>query len=208
MIFKKGHPGRILAIGAHPDDIEVGAGGLVARLASEGSEVLNVTVSVPTFLEDRLKELHNGAEILGARYKVLVDDRQCRTEDIPMHQLVSQLDKVVAEFRPHLVLTHSEKDIHWDHGLVQRATISALRRWPCNLLAYTSSYEMNAQVQAVGRCFADITDFLETKISAIQAHKSQLPRLNIASSRQLAQTMGRLSGVEYAEGYDVLRIYC
>ena len=59
--------------------------------------------------------------------------------------------------RPDLVITHSAHDLHWDHNLVNRATVSSLRRWPCNLLAYVSSYEMNAQnsTRTVGQCFAD-----------------------------------------------------
>ena len=52
---------------------------------------------------------------------------------------------LIGDVRPDLVITHSANDLHWDHGLVNRATVSALRRTPCDLLAYLSSPEMNAQ---------------------------------------------------------------
>jgi LmbE family N-acetylglucosaminyl deacetylase len=91
---------------------------------------------------------------------------------------------------------------------VNRATVSALRRWPCDLLAYLSSYEMNAQLstRAMGQCFADVTHTIDRKIEAISAHKSQLPRMDVESTRDLARAMGRLAGVEYAEAYEVLRL--
>ena len=62
-----------------------------------------------------------------------------------MHELVRRFDTLVGDVRPDLVITHSAHDLHWDHGLVNRATVSALRRTPCDLLAYLSSPEMNAQ---------------------------------------------------------------
>ena len=75
-----------------------------------------------------------------------------------MHELVRRFDTIVGDVRPDLVITHSANDLHWDHGLVNRATVSALRRTPCDLLAYLSSPEMNAQSRSIGKCFADIID--------------------------------------------------
>jgi LmbE family N-acetylglucosaminyl deacetylase len=104
------------------------------------------------------------------------------------------------------VITHSANDLHWDHGLVNRATVSALRRTPCDLLAYLSSPEMNAQSRSLGNCFADISQYVEAKLFAIGCHKSQLPKLDLESSRDLARAMGRISGYEFAECYEVLRV--
>jgi LmbE family N-acetylglucosaminyl deacetylase len=198
----------VLAFGAHPDDLEVGAGGLLARLAQQGVQVTAAVVSLPTLTNERTKEALAGAEKLGAKLVILNPDKNCRVEDIPMHQLVAQMDMLVNDVRPDLVVTHSAHDMHWDHGLVNRATVSALRRWPCNLLAYVSSYEMNAQnsTRAVGQCFADITETIDRKVEAIAAHKSQLAKMDLESTRDLARAMGRLAGVAYAEAYEVLRL--
>jgi N-acetylglucosamine malate deacetylase 1 len=199
---------RVLAFGAHPDDLEVGAGGLLARLAQQGAQVLLGVISLPTLLAERTAEALKGAAILGAKVAILNPERRCRVEDIPMHQLVAQMDMLVNDVRPDLVVTHSANDLHWDHGLVHRATVSSLRRWPCNLLAYVSSYEMNAQVstRTIGQCFADITDTIDKKIEAISAHDTQLAKMDIESTRDLARAMGRLAGVQYAEAYEVLRL--
>lgn len=199
---------RVVAFGAHPDDLEVGAGGLLARLAAQGVHVIAAVVSLPTLIAERTKEAARGAAVLGARLAILNPDKKCRVEDLPMHQIVAQMDTIINDVKPELVITHSAHDLHWDHGLVHRATVSALRRWPCNLLAYVSSYEMNAQnsTRTVGQCFADITDTIERKVEAIAAHQTQLAKMDLDSTRDLARAMGRLAGVQYAEAYEVLRL--
>jgi LmbE family N-acetylglucosaminyl deacetylase len=198
--------GRVLAFGAHPDDLEVGAGGLLARLSEEGAEVTMAVVSIPGERDQRRAEAQAGAEVIDADLVILFEERPCRVEDIPMHELVRRMDMIVGDVRPDLVITHSAYDLHWDHGLVNRATVSALRRTPCDLLAFLSSPEMNAQARAVGQCFADITLTIETKLRAIGAHTSQVPKLDLESSRDLARAMGRISGYQYAEAYEALRM--
>ncbi len=198
--------GRVLAVGAHPDDIEVGAGGLLARLSGEGADVTMTVVSIPNIAEIRRREAERGAEIIDADLQVLFGERQMRVEDIPMHELVRRLDQLIGDTRPDLVITHSANDLHWDHSLVNRAVVSALRRTPCDLLAFLSSPEMNAQSRAIGQCFADITKTIDTKIAAIGAHESQVAKLDLESSRDLARAMGRVSGHGFAECFEVLRV--
>jgi len=198
--------GRVLAFGAHPDDLEVGAGGLLARLSNEGADVTMAIVSIPNNAEQRTLEARAGAKVIDAELFICFEERQARVEDIPMHELVRRFDQLVADVKPDLVITHSAHDLHWDHSLVNRATVSALRRTPCDLLAFLSSPEMNAQSRTFGQCFADISTTIEQKITAISAHTSQLPKLDVDSSRDLARAMGRISGYGYAETYEVLRV--
>ena len=205
-IFDEEKGGRVLAFGAHPDDLEVGAGGLLARLVQEGAQVTMAVVSVPNRPEERTREARAGAKVIGAQLFIVYEERQCRVEDIPMHELVRRFDHLVNEVKPDLVITHSAHDLHWDHGLVNRATVSALRRTPCDLLAFLSSPEMNAQSRSLGQCFADVSSTIDRKIDAISAHSSQLSNLDLDSSRDLARALGRLSGYQYAEAYEALRV--
>lgn len=200
------HGGRVLAFGAHPDDLEVGAGGLLARLSAEGADVTMCVCAVPNRVEERRAEAQAGADVIDASLYVLYSDAPRRVEDLAMHELVGRFDQLIGDIRPDLVITHSANDLHWDHGLVHRATVSALRRTPCDLLSYLSSPEMNAHARALGTCFADISGHLDTKLAAIGCHKSQLPRLDLASSRDLARAMGRISGYDYAETFEALRV--
>ena len=199
------NPRSVLAFGAHPDDLEVGAGGLLARLAASGAKVVLAVASVPSQMAARAAEAKAGAALLGAEV-VICEQRECRVEDIAMHELVRRFDLLVADMRPDLVITHSAHDLHWDHGLVHRATLSALRRTPCDLLAYLSSPELNAQARALGQCFADITQTIDAKLAAIRAHATQLPKLDVEAARDVARGLGRISGVGYAEAYEVLRM--
>ncbi len=198
--------GRVLLFGAHPDDIEVGAGGLAARLSDQGAEVTFAVVSIPNHTDQRRAEAQAAAEVIDANLFVIYDEKPCRVEDIAMHELVRRFDQIIGDVRPDLVITHSANDLHWDHSLVNRATVSALRRTPCDLLAYLSSPEMNAQARSMGNCFADISGYVDAKVNAIACHKSQLARLDLESSRDQARAMGRISGYEYAECYEVLRV--
>jgi N-acetylglucosamine malate deacetylase 1 len=198
--------GIVLAFGAHPDDLEIGAGGLLARLAAEGADVHLAVTCIPNNFELRRTEAKAAADIIDAELMVMFDDKPTRVEDIAMHEIVRRFDQLVGDLHPDLVITHSANDLHWDHGLVNRATVSALRRTPCDLLAYLSSPEMNAQARCVGSCFADVSKTIDKKIAAIKCHSSQLKNLDVESSRDLARAMGRISGYEYAEAFEVLRV--
>ncbi len=204
-LFNGGGKGRVLLFGAHPDDIELGAGGTVARLVQSGADVTHVVVSVPTEYEVRFKEAGAGADALGAKHLILFPKQQ-RVEDIPMYELVRAMDAILSDLRPEFVFVHSHSDLHWDHGLVNRAAISALRRTPANLFAFTSSYELNAQSRALGQCFVDITGTISRKLAAISAHTSQITRIDLEGTRDLARAMGRIAGVTFAEVFEVLRL--
>ena len=199
--------GRVLAFGAHPDDLEVGAGGLLARLVEEGAAVTMAIVSIPYDHERRRAEAEAGAKVIGGKLRFVYDEKPSRVEDIPMHELVRRMDQLVADVHPDLVITHSMHDLHWDHGLVNRATVSALRRTPCDLLAFLSSPEMNAQSRAFGQCFADISKSIDTKIEALAAHVSQGAAEAGPRIRERAEAVAALSekGYRYAEGFKALR---
>jgi LmbE family N-acetylglucosaminyl deacetylase len=207
-LFDAGSFSRILAIGAHPDDVEIGAGGLLARLARAGKRVVIAVMSTPSDPEERLREAQAAASLIGAELRLLFGTEPMRVEDAPMYAIVKKLDALIAEERPDLVLTHSQNDLHWDHRLVHHATVSALRRTPCDLLAFTSTPELNAGSSFVGQGFADISDTLEVKLAAVTAHRSQVVKgsVNPEGCRDLARAHGRLSGLPYAEAYEVLRL--
>jgi LmbE family N-acetylglucosaminyl deacetylase len=195
----------VLAFGAHPDDMEIGAGGLIARLAKEGAMVTMAVVCCPGNAACRIDEAKRGAATLGAELMLINDTRECRVEDVPMYELVRRFDTLIGDLKPDLVITHGKTDLHFDHGLVHTATISALRRQPCDLLAYLSSPEMNAQSRCFGQCFVDVTATIDQKLAGIACHESQLAKLDLESSKDLARAMGRMSGFQYAEAYEVLR---
>src|SRR6187549_1373051 len=91
----------VLAIGAHPDDLEIGIGGTLAKLKSEGANVVMCVASIPKDYDVRR------VEILGCELKILMDGGPKRIEDVKTCDLVGMLDDLVREYQPAAVLTHS-----------------------------------------------------------------------------------------------------
>ncbi|MEJ7597761.1 MAG: PIG-L deacetylase family protein [Kofleriaceae bacterium] len=192
---------HVVAFGAHPDDLEVGAGGLLARLARSGEHVTMVVCSIPNRFEERLAEARAGAAQLGVTLRLLDGERLTRLEDLKMHELVVRFERVFDELSPALVITHDAHDLHWDHTLVHRATLGAVRRARCDLLAYA-----NSPARPAGTCYADITSTIDVKLAAIAAHASQFSAASVAGRRDLARAVGQLHGVGYAEAFEPLRL--
>ncbi len=197
---------RVLAFGAHPDDIEAGAGGLVARFAAAGAAPTMVVTSIPNRYPDRLAEARAGATALGAELVLLREDAASRVEDYEMHDLVRRYEQVIARVNPDVVITHGPSDTHWDHFLVHRATVAALRRSACDLLAYEASPALAATPRTIGSVFVDISATIDTKLAAIAAHATQFSPLAVEGRRDVARAMGRYCGAAYAEAYEVLRL--
>src|SRR5438045_1819935 len=85
----------VLAFGAHPDDLELGAGGTLARLAEEGSKVVMLVFCSPNHLESRKAESEKAAKILGAQeFRILHDKKEQRVEDLKNYEVVGQMDKL------------------------------------------------------------------------------------------------------------------
>jgi LmbE family N-acetylglucosaminyl deacetylase len=197
---------RVVAFGAHPDDIEAGAGGLIARLAGTAS-VTMVVCSIPDRPELRAAEARAGAAALGVTDLVLLDgERASRLEDLAMHELVARFDRIIAERTPELVITHNTRDHHLDHSLVHRATMSALRRWRCDVLAYAAASPLDPIGHPYGGCHVDITTTIEHKLAGLTAHASQLSEAVLAGRRDIARAVGEQCGVRYAEAFEVLRM--
>jgi LmbE family N-acetylglucosaminyl deacetylase len=197
---------NVVAFGAHPDDLEVGCGGLLARLVTSGARVTMVVASIPNRFEARLGEARAGAAAIGAQLHLLEDARASRLDDLPMHELVARCDHLVAKLAPDLVITQGARDQHWDHTLVHRATVSSVRRSRCDVLAYAASPALDPLGYPIGRCYADITPTIDTKLAAIAAHATQFTPAAVEGRRDIARAIGQLHGVRYAEAFEVVRL--
>jgi LmbE family N-acetylglucosaminyl deacetylase len=199
------HIRTVIAFGAHPDDVEVGAGGLVAKLVDAGAAVTIVVGSIPNQFATRHAEATAAANELGARLVLPPGNAETRLDDVPMHKLVARLEAELGSVTPDLVITHAAGDAHEDHAMMHRAVLAALRRSRCDILAYSTRLPAGAAPRPA-TAIVDITAVIEKKLAAIARHASQFPPTFADARRTIARALGLSAGVEYAESYEVLRI--
>lgn len=194
----------VLAIGAHPDDIEIGIGGTLAAHRAAGDAVVILTMSRGARggeADDRQGESLAAAELLGARLflKDLEDTRISAGDPT-----VGIIEQVVAETGPSIVYTHSANDRHQDHVAVHRAVSVATRRVPM-LACYQSP---SATVDYRPNRFVSIDGFTDSKLALLRAFGSQsgirdylMPDFVLATARYWS----RYGGGTYAEPLEVIR---
>ena len=207
--FASRYVGRtVLAIGAHPDDIELGIGATVAALSRAGARVVMAICSVPSNYELRRDEALAAAAVLGCELRILMDGGARRIEDLKTYQLVGLIDDVVRDLRPAAMLTHGSTDFHGDHVLVHHASVPAQRLHDFDFYCYLPTMVRPVPVPFQPRAYVDVSHTIEAKIQAIAAHKSQFTSRGISYDyyREIAHLTGRMCGVEYAEGLDIGRI--
>jgi len=197
---------RVLAFGAHPDDIEIGMGGTIARHARMGDRTVMAVVTIPNNRETRRLEAERAAGILGADLMVL---------DIGPDELghsravVKRFDKVLEDVAPDVIYTHWNMDSHQDHNVVAMATITAARDNTCALLMYEQTVPGGIVPWAFrAQSYVDITPYMPVKIESIAVHKSQV-RANgdlwIQGVRGRAMYRGCQINVEFAESFEVIK---
>jgi N-acetylglucosamine malate deacetylase 1 len=198
----------VLAIGAHPDDIELAIGGTLARLAGNGARVVMAVVSIPAEFETRRDEAQRAAQILGCELRFLIEDGCARIDDIKNYQLVGMLDGLVRDLSPAAVLTHSASEFHRDHIAVHNACLSTQRLKSFDFFHFSPTMTRAVPVAFNPRVYFDVTDTIDAKMQAIAAHESQFAGrgLDIEMYRDIARLNGRMVGVKYAEGLDVARM--
>ena len=198
----------VLAIGAHPDDLELAIGGTLARIARNGARVVMAIVSIPADYETRHAEATRAAAILGCELRFLMNDGCKRIDDIKNYQLVGMLDSLVKELEPAAVLTHSANEFHRDHISVHNACVSTQRLKPFDFFHFSPTMCRPVPVAFHPRAYVDVSETIETKMEAIEAHASQFCSRNLDTEmyREIARMNGRMVGVKYAEGLDVGRM--
>ena len=198
----------VVAIGAHPDDLEIGIGGTLAKLRRDGARVVMVVASIPKDFDVRLEEAKRGAQILGCEMRLLLDGGPRRLEDMKTCDLVGLLDGVIKEYQPAAVLTHSNADFHNDHLLIYNACLPTQRLAHFDFFSYHPTNCRPVPVQFHPRAYVDVSDTIDAKMHVIAAHASQFGGrgLDTEMYREFAHMQGRMVGVPYAEGLDVNRM--
>lgn len=200
-----GERNEVLAIGAHPDDVEIGIGGTLAAHQAAGDAITILTLSRGGRggdAESRQHESLAAAEMLGARLflKDLVD-----TEIPAGGPTVRVIEEVVREVRPTIVYTHSSNDRHQDHRAVHASTLVATRD-----ISTVACYESpSATIDFRPTRFVRIEDFVERKIEMLGCFRSQTSQgrryLEPELVRATARYWSRFGGGSAVEAFEIVR---
>ena len=207
--FPARYTGRtVVALGAHPDDLELGIGGTLAALSRGGARVVMAICSVPADYETRYAEAKTAAAILGCELRLLMEGGCKRIEELKTYQLVGLLDALVRELAPAALFTHGPGDFHRDHVAVYEAAVPTQRLGQFDFYSYLPTMCRPVPVPFQPRAYIDISRTIELKMQAIAAHPSQFSARGITFDlyRDIARLNGRMCGVQYAEGLDISRL--
>jgi two-component system, NtrC family, response regulator HydG len=194
----------VLAIGAHPDDVEIGAGGTLLAHGAAGDTVAILTLSRGARGGDqamRARESQEAADVIGAR--LFLDD----LEDTRIQEgdpTIGVIDAVITELQPTVVYTHSLHDVHQDHRNVHRAAMVAARRVG-RLYCFQSP---SATIDFRPTYFVAINEHLGRKLKAIETFGSQSSVRDYMEPDLIASTArywSRYCAGHHAEPFETIR---
>jgi LmbE family N-acetylglucosaminyl deacetylase len=224
-------PDRVLVVAAHPDDIEFGAAGTVARWVSEGAEVRYLLVTrgdkgsddpaadVDALVVQREREQRAAAAEIGVASVDFLDEPDGQVE--PSLRLRERITHAIRAFRPEVVMTHDPTVLfvnnewvnHPDHRAVGLVTVDAVFPTARDPLNFREHLDAGLEAWKVAELFlwstneanqlVDVADTLERKIDALRHHASQFRRFDEIARwvRRRSEELGERTGYRAAEGF-------
>jgi len=200
---------RILALGAHPDDIEAGCGGTLIKYARGGHRIFLMVLTAGEQGAGRgvrMREQEQAAKSLKAE-KIFWGGYP--DTKLPIEQrLIQKIERVVREVEPHFIFVHFHDDTHQDHRHLAVSTVTATR-YTKNVMFYEGPTTQNFSPTV----FVNIDAVLEDKVDALRAHQSQVKKTNMEGLtivdiiRASAHFRGIQGRVKNAEGFVPLRLF-
>ncbi|WP_343035406.1 response regulator [Cellulomonas septica] len=194
----------VLAVGAHPDDVEIGVGATLASHRAAGDTVVVLTLSggaIGGEVNARRHEALAASAVIGARL-YLHDFEDTRLD--PAGGLITTIEETIREVSPTIVYTHSVHDRHQDHRAVHQAVQVAARRVPSLACFQSPSSTVDFQPDT----FVPVDGFVETKLQMLAAFESQAHRdyMEPELVRATARYWSRFGTGRYAEPLETVRV--
>ena len=209
---------KIMAIGAHLDDIEIACGGTLAKAIESGHEVKVLIMSKSGYTnkegkiqrsdEVAVKEGLNALHTLGLTDIEILD---FETKDIPFRSdVVNAIDVRMSEFNPDVIFTHHPFDTHQAHEGVAKATIAAARRKNTVFFYEPITPSGRSYVAFKAQMYVDIESTLKKKIESLKCHTSEFNKFGaedwVEGVRCRCGFRGYEIGKKYAEAFEILRL--
>ncbi len=202
---------KILILSPHTDDGELGAGGSIARFASEGKKIYYAALStcedsVPDGLPKNIlgEEVKEATKTLGIPPEN-VYIKHYKVRHLPSHrqEILEELIKIREQINPDLVFTPALGDVHQDHAVVAEESLRVFRY--TSILGYELPWN-NTNFTTL--CFIHLNkNHIERKIDALAQYKSQVKRPYMQNKfmEHLAKVRGVQAKTDYAEAFEVIR---
>ncbi|MGA7192429.1 MAG: PIG-L family deacetylase [Anaerolineales bacterium] len=198
---------RVLFLGAHPDDIELGCGALIHHIAPM-SDVRCVTLSdnqKNPLLKNVVEEHYKAMATLGVpKDKVLLGQFTTRIFQDARQDILEYFLKLRNDFKPDIIFVHSKQDVHQDHNTMTDESLRAFRG--ITLLGFDvvrSSYGFFPHF------LVEVSEEdVNAKIEALSQYETYRDKyyFNSELTRSIMVRHGALAEVPFAEGFDILRI--
>jgi N-acetylglucosamine malate deacetylase 1 len=202
----------VLAFGAHPDDIEIGMGGTVAKLNGMGYDVNLIVATLPNFVktdtkEQRRMEATMSAKVMGSKQPEFLD---LSPDEITFNRkFITRIDEIIHNHRPEAVFTQWIGDSHQDHQTLTRAVIAASRDVN-NLFMYETTIPGGLTENAFRpQLYIDISKTLEIKKNALNCFDSQKIRCGdpwIPAIVGRSSYRGYQMNTEHAEAFEIIKV--
>jgi LmbE family N-acetylglucosaminyl deacetylase len=194
----------VLAIGAHPDDIEVGCGGILLNHVAQGHEVAVLVLTggdVSGMPAERAREASRAAELMSVR---LFHANVAEASVAMGSATINEITRVIDEVNPDTVYTHSEHDFNQDHRNTHQATLAAARSVP-RLFCYQSS---SSTVDFHPNRFVPVDEFMDRKLAVLRSYTSQVRQRRYLDAELLLATSrywSRYGQSRFVEPLEVVR---
>ncbi|HXS60500.1 MAG TPA: PIG-L family deacetylase [Candidatus Sulfopaludibacter sp.] len=203
--------GSILVFGAHPDDLEIGMAGTIAKLSRMGYNIKLVIAVLPSFTQYDKKEERKSEAIMSSKVMgVEMPDFLDLTPDEMIHnrKLIGIIDRYISEYKPIAVFTQWIGDSHQDHQILTKSVISGARD-TSDLYMYETTIPGGITEHSFrSQLFIDISDYLDIKTASLHCFQSQETRcgpLWVDAIIGRAAYRGYQMNCKFAECFEVIR---
>ena len=232
---------KILIIVAHPDDEVLGMGGTIKKLTKQSHNVKIVILAtgitsrrssdysnstdyksdekIKNTTKKQLKELQkdakNASKILGVTKLDMMEFPDNEMDKITNLEVTKRIEKIIDEFKPQIIYTHSEYDLNVDHRIIHNAVITATRPTQKFIVKKVitfevpSSTEWNFSKKFIPNIFVDISKELSVKTRAMKEYRNEIRKFphprSVEGLEIIAKRWGSVSGYNAAEAFCLVR---
>jgi LmbE family N-acetylglucosaminyl deacetylase len=217
---------KVLVVAPHPDDETLGCGGTLLKHINSGDKIYWMVVTniqsengwSEEEVQKRQKEINQVSAMYGFEKIFKLDFPTTMLDTIPYSDLISKISAVIQEIKPSIVYIPNHSDVHTDHQVTFKATISCCKNFRAPFIRKILMYECLSETEFapalrenafIPNVFVDISEFLNRKLEIMKIYDSEVmdppfPR-SIETVISLAKYRGSRIGEKYAEAFTLIQ---